>query len=52
MLLIGIGVVLFVHGFEDFKYALETRLILSNASFYAFSFTTIEGSAISLYCVE
>ena len=25
MLLIGIGVVLFVHGFEDFKYALETR---------------------------
>ena len=25
MLLIGIGAVLFVHGFEDFKYALETR---------------------------
>lgn len=25
MLFIGIGVVLFVHGFEDFKYALETR---------------------------
>ena len=25
MLLIGIGVVLFVHGFEDFKYALESR---------------------------
>ncbi|MCI8489920.1 MAG: DUF308 domain-containing protein [Lachnospiraceae bacterium] len=25
MLLIGIGVALFVHGFEDFKYALETK---------------------------
>lgn len=25
LMLIGIGVVLFVHGFEDFKYALETK---------------------------
>ena len=25
VLLIGIGVALFVHGFEDFKYALETK---------------------------
>ena len=50
LLLIGIGVVLFVHGFEDFKYALETKRG-SYDNWWVILLLGLLGMALGILCI-